>query len=471
MRLRSGWVAAMVTAMVTGAMPAHGMENRDANASRDVAAVTQEYVGIALESNLALRGQQLEVERAAAALRSARAHFFPEFALQARYTRADGGRAIDFPAGTLLNPAYQTLNDLLVAQGQAPRFSPVPDVNFPFQRAHEQDTRVTLRQPLYQPALPAVLQAQRELVRGSRATQTVLAQQLRRDVTVAYLNWLMALRARDILAATQEVLDENLRVNESLLRNGRITQDQVLRAQTEQLQVQQQSRGARNAIDQARSYVNFLLNRPLDTKLEEATLAALAPGGRSDLLVARDAPLHDGARRAELEQIDAMAAAAEAQQRAARAALWPTLALGVDAGTQGESWQFGPGYNFVAGSLLLSWKFFDGGANRAEAERARLAARQARLRQQALTRQVDLEVQQARDQFTTARDSLTVAVNRGAVANAALRIAARKRDAGSISQVEFLDARSAATAADLSLNLTRFELLQRHAELTYALGN
>src|SRR5690606_36687322 len=128
---------------------------------------------------------------------------------------------------------------------------------------------------------------------------------------------------------------------------------------------------------------------------------------------------------------------------AARAALGPSLSLGVDAGTQGEDWDFGPDYNYAAASLVLSWKFFDGGATRAEAERARLAARQARLQQESLPRQVLLEQQQATDRLAAAVDSIALAEARAEAARAVQRIAARKRDAGTISQVEFLDARNA----------------------------
>jgi outer membrane protein len=437
------------------------------SAPRTVEAVAQDYLAAALASNLALQGQQLEVERAESALTAARARFLPEIALQARYTRNDGGRVIDFPIGTLLNPAYQTLNDLLVAQGQPPRFTPLPDSNIPFQREREQDTRLTLRQPLYQPAIPAAMRAQRELLRGSRSAQQVLAQQLRRDVYLSYLNWLKALRARSVLDATREVLNENLRVNESLLRNGRITQDQVLRAQTEQLAVTQQLREAQNGIDQARSYVNFLLNRPLDTPLEDARLdvAPATPVTSASLHAA--AQLH----RPELQQIDALAAAAEAQQRIAGSAMRPSLSLGVDVGTQGETYHFGPGYNFTSASLVVSWTLFAGGAHRAEAGRARLAARKTRLQQQELAQQIELEVQQATDRLAASQDSVPVAEARAAAARAALRIAARKRDAGSISQVEFLDARSALTAAELALNVTRFELMERQVELQYATGD
>jgi outer membrane protein TolC len=304
----------------------------------------------------------------------------------------------------------------------------------------------------------------------------VLERQLRRDVTTAYLNWLMALRARAVLEGTREVLEENLRVNDSLLRNGRVTEDQVLRARTEQLAVQQQLRESASAIDQARNYVNFLLNRPLDTPLEDARIPAFereagATGEANGASQSTRELLLGAQQRPEFEQAAAQVAAARAQEQVARAALGPSLALAFDAGTQGESYRFGEGNNFSSASLVFSWKFFDGGANSAERQRARIAARQARLQQDAITQQVELEVRQALDRLAESTDSLAVAEARAEAARSALFIATRKRDAGTISQVEFLDARNAATTAELALNVTRFQLLQRRVELEFASGD
>ena len=68
-------------------------------------AVVERYVAEGLRSNLALQGETLEVERAAQALAAARARFFPEVSLQARYSRAEGGREFTIPVGTALNPS------------------------------------------------------------------------------------------------------------------------------------------------------------------------------------------------------------------------------------------------------------------------------------------------------------------------------------------------------------------------------
>ncbi len=81
---------------------------------------------------------------------------------------------------------------------------------------------------------------------------------------------------------------------------------------------------------------------------------------------------------------------------------------------------------------------------------------------------MQLEVQQSLDRLNTSADSLATADARAEAARAAFRIASRKRDEGAISQVEFIDARSSLTSAELNLNVTRFSVLARQAELDYA---
>jgi outer membrane protein TolC len=433
--------------------------------TRPLGAVIDEYVREGLASNLGLRAQSLEVEQSAAALDAAQARYFPEIGFAARYSRSQGGRTIDLPLGDALNPAYQTLNELLIAQGQAPQFPTVQNETIAFLRETEQDTRLTLRMPLIAPAIPAAVRAQRELLGASEYSRQALARRLKRDITVGYLRWLMAVRNQGIVDASVTLLNENLRVNDSLFRNGKITQDQVLRARAELLQVTQQSRDAQNLASQARSYLNFLMNRPLDSALENAEIATGVTATTRALAELRQAAIDN---RPELVQLAHLARASEAQTRAAKAELWPTLSLGADGGIQGEEYQFGRGANYATVSLLLNWNLFDGGARRAAVRQADAAARRTRTQLNELMQQVQLEVQQSLDRLNTSADSLATAEARSEAARAAFRIASRKRDEGVISQVEFIDARSALTGAELNLNVTRFEVLARQAELDYA---
>jgi outer membrane protein len=433
--------------------------------TQDFETVVENYVAEGLRSNLVLQGETLEVEKAAEALAEARARFFPQLSFEARYTRADGGRVIDVPLGTALNPVYSTLNELLVAQGQPARFPQISDTTIPFLRPEEQDTRLVLRQPIYAPAIPAAVRAQRALLDASSFNRMAIARALRRDITIAYVDWLKARSSVEIVSASEALLRENLRVNESLFRNGKITEDLVLRARAELLDVEQQKREAENLATQARSYFNFLLNRPLQTEIEVTSPPNEAEASEAALEQLWSIALN---RRPEIAQLEQLRRASEEQVRIARKQKWPTLSLGIDAGTQGEDYRFGDGYNFGTASLIFTWRIFDGGGDTARVHQARVAERQLVLQQEEIAQQIRLEVQQSYDRLMTARDSLATAAARVEAARAGFRIASRKRDEGVISQVEFIDARSALTSAELNHNVTRYNVLARRAELEYA---
>src|SRR5690606_31292390 len=109
----------------------------------------------------------------------------------------------------------------------------------------------------------------------------------------------------------------------------------------ELLEVQQQLREAQNLAQQARSYLNFLLNRPLDTALEATEVDEVVARSAADFATLAAAALE---RRPELAQAESAAQAAEAQIGVERAQLKPTLGIGVDGGIQGEDYGTGHGY-------------------------------------------------------------------------------------------------------------------------------
>ena len=145
--------------------------------------------------------------------------------------------------------------------------------------------------------------------------------------------------------------------------------------------------------------------------------------------------------------------------------------MGVDAGTQGADYGLGRNYNYSTASLVATWTLFDGGARAAAISQARLSGAQLRNQQQLAAARVELEVRQAYDNLRTAQDSLATGQARGAAARAAFAIASHRRDAGMASALEFLDARSALTGAELNENQSRCALLQRQYEFDYARGD
>jgi outer membrane protein TolC len=456
-------------ALINGGLLLFGLQAASAQVQAqtpaEFATVVEQYVAEGLRGNLALQSETLEVDKAVQALAAARAKFLPELSLQARYSRNEGGREIDLPLGTLLNPVYSTLNQLLAAQGQPAPFPQISDETIKFQRDREQDTRLILRQPLYAPTIAAAVRAQRALLDASSYRRMAIARTLRRDITLGYLNWLKARSAVAIVASSETLLRENLRVNESLFNNGKVTEDQVLRAKAEMLDVEQQQREADNQATQAQSYLNFLLNRDLLSPLEPSAIPNLELQKENALEQLWTQALQ---RRPEIAQLEQLKRASTEQVSIARKTRWPVLSLGLDAGTQGEQYRFGSGYNFGTASLIFTWRIFDGGGDAARVRQARASERQLVLQQDEIAQQIRLEVQLSSSNLQTARDSLATAGARAEAAQAAFRIASRKRDEGVINQVEFIDARSTLTGAELNHTLTRFNVLARRAELEYA---
>jgi outer membrane protein len=433
---------------------------------RNVDEVIADYVAEALESNLALQRQDLSVQQSLAALDEARGRYLPQASLESRFLRTEGGRTIELPLGNLLNPAYATLNELLVAQGRPPAFAPVANAQIAFLREQEQQTYVRLQQPLYVPAIRADVRARSALARSEEATRDTVARTLVRDVEIGYHNWLKTQQGLAIVMASRELLEENLRVNESLHANGKVTRDQVLRAQAELLEVEQQQVQASSALDIARSYFNFLLNRPLGTEIERGVVTA-DKAALPALGALQERAL---GQRSELRQLDSLNEAADAQISAATSRFKPTIALALESGVQGEEYRFGHEDDYSIAALNFSWNIFNGNQDRARLAQARYAQRSVAVQREDAAQQIALEVEQAHADLRAALSALGTARARQDAAREAFKIAAKKRDAGVINQVEFLDGRTTLTSAELNYTVTQFNLLSRKAELDFAIG-
>jgi outer membrane protein len=474
-------LAALMFGLLFTIPRAHAAETTapgEASAGATIDAVVEQLVGDALAANLELEASDATVAQRLAGLDQARARYLPVLELNARYSRADGGRAFTFPVGDLLNPVYATLNQLTGTS----RFPAIENVEVNFLREREQETKVTLVQPLYDARIGAARDAADAQFRASDAARAALRSRLARDVRQAYYRWLQARAQVGILDATLELAQANLRVNESLFRNGKITRDLVYRAEADVLEVEQSRLAAANGVRLAQSYVNLLRNAPFDHALPVAAVADpdvarlsgdLATRAKQPGLVLGGLQAAAVDRRAELKQLDAAAAAATAGERLARAAFKPQLAFAVDAGSQGEDYsRFGTSEDrFVLASVVLKFNLFNGGADTAGLRGARAAQAEVRANRALAESRIRLEVQQALSNLEVAQASLDTAAKRVEAAAGAFRIAQKKRDLGQINQAEFVDARRALTDAQLNRNVTRFEALDGLAELEYALGH
>ena len=412
----------------------------------DVERVARSLVDEALAANLGLDQAESNVDQRLAILDQARAEYLPQIDLQLRYSEANGGRTIEVPALGL---------------------------DFRFLREREQDSYVRLMQPIYDPRLAAQKRGAEFSWDASRHGLDAYRLRLARDVRQAYYRWLTARESIGVLEATAGLAKENERVNDSLYRNGKVTRDLRLSAEAEHLEITQQILRARAAEDLARRYLNLLCNAPLEREPEapvvsDADLPRMAHG----VPAARGVALEERAvgRRAELRELDSGIAAAGEAESAARAAFKPQLAFAVDAGTQGEEWDYSVEDSYVLASVIVRFNLFNGGGDRAAVREARARSAGLTAGRQLAEQQIRIEVQQAITDLEVAEASLETAARRVEAADAAYAIVAKKRDLGQVSSAEYLDAQRALTQARLNGNVTRFQAFGALAEVEYAIG-
>jgi len=436
--------------------------------------VADAFVAEALESNLGLSAVEAGVDQRLAALNVARARFLPTIDLQLRYSRADGGREIEFPVGDLLNPVYASLNALLAAAGQPAPFTPIDNQSFSLLREREQDSVLRLAQPLYDARLTATRRQAAHSYDAARYGLDAYRLRLARDVRQAYYRWLASRESIEVLTATLELARENERVNDSLHKNGKVTRDLVLRAEAERLEVEQELTRVRATESLARRYVNLLCNAPLARELEAAPvsdadlprLAARIPRSAATAFL-EDTAL---ARRAELRQLEAGVAAAGESERIAKAAFKPQFALAVDTGTQGADWDYGDQDPYVLASVIIRFNLFSGGADRASLRAARAKSAELEAGRALAEQQIRMEVHEALSELEVAEASLATAQRRADATAAAFAIVSRKRDLGQVPPAEYLDSQRALTQARLNGNITRYEALAALAQVEYAIG-
>ncbi len=421
-------------------------------------AVAEGYVAEALQRNLALAARELDVEQARARLAEARSAFQPRLDIVARYSGAAGGRTIDIPTGDLLNGVYRTLNDYLRSQGQPAAFPQVGNDSIPLLRSREQETKLRLVQPLWRPEIARTARSGREAVAAREAQRAAYRRELRLDVLAAYFGWLQAEAAVGVFTTAAELTTEALRTNHALAAVDKITDDRALRAEADDLLVRQQLAEAERDRNAARSYFDFLLNRPLESPIERPAPAELQQ--LTDALLA--APPADAVsieRREELEALRRSVAAATATEDAVRARLQPTLALAVEGGIQGETYRTGGDADFVQGSLIAELNVWDGRQRHSEVQQARIERRRAELQLEETRQRIRLQAQQAADEYRAAIAAHTAALRRAQASERAFDIVRQREQAGLVAQLGFLDARTELTRAQLNRTITAARLV------------
>ncbi len=425
--------------------------------------VMDKYIQIGLKSNLALKQQEFSLEKSLKALKEAKGMFLPSISIEARYSRAGGGRVIDVPIGDMVNPIHMTLNQLLMFHGFAPVYpANIPNERIPFLRETEHDTKLRVVQPIFQPAIYYNVKIKRDLTGIERARLNVFKRQLTADIKNAYFTYLQAVKVKELLDNTRELLKENLRLSESLFRNHKVTEEVVFRSKAELSKLDQQREEAEKNKRMAAAYFNFLLNRPLETEIEIHTVEEkpVVKNYNWEQLAA-----HALQHRGEFRQLQEAVNAARHTIGLHKSSILPSASAVFDYGFQGEKYRFTGNDDYWMGSLLLSWNLFRGGQDAARKNQALYEKKRLETQYKELENQIKLQVKEAYYNLEVAKKAIISTHDTLKSQKEAFSIVAKKYEQGMVPQIEHIKARNDYTSAEISHIIAIYDYYIKEAHL------
>jgi len=425
-----------------------------------------EYIKIGLESNLVLKQEQFSLKKSLYVLREAKGMFLPSITINSRLSRAGGGRVIEFPVGDMLNPIHNTLNKLLVLQGETPEFPVnVENEHIPFLREKEHETKLRIIQPIFQPSIYYNLKIKSNLNKIESASVNAFKRKLVAEIKSAYFNHLKTIKIKELLDNTKLLLQENLRVSESLFKNGKVTEEIVFQSKSEISKIYQFIVEAKKNIVISRSYFNFLINRELDEKIDVD--GNLRRNFRFNIDL-KELESHALKHRNEITKLYRAIDAANNNIKLNKSSYLPAVSAVFDYGFQGEKYSFKGKDDFWIVSAVFSWNIFNGGQNKAKLAQAKIEKKRLQAQFSELENRIKLQVRNAYYNLLVSREALKSTKDLVLSTGKTFSIITKKFEQEMALQIEYIKARNDYTEAEINNIVTEFDYYIKEADLEYA---
>ncbi len=418
--------------------------------------ILDEYIAEGLERNLVLKERNISIEQSLLALEDAKSYFLPAVDFGATYNLANGGRTINFPLGDLLNGVYSTLNELT----QSNQFPQLENFSEQFLPNNFYDARFRVSMPIINPDLSYQKDIREKQVLVSEYDLDIYKANLTEDIRIAYYNFCTAENAIEVIESSKELVLQNLRDNQSLLENGKGLPASVLRAESEVENINALLIEAENRKENAIFYLNFLLNRPLNTEVIFEDQNPDWPLINS-LMVDENLSF-----RPELQQIQTIESIQETALESSKKYWVPRLNTFADFGSQAFDFEFSTQTSaYIFFGLNLGIPVFQGGRNRNQIQRSELQLQNVSNQKELLTDKLSLDLNLAKNELKTKEAAFRSAEKKLESSAAYLRLIDRGFKEGANSLIEFIDARNQFTQASLQKTINAYDLLKAQASL------
>jgi outer membrane protein len=416
-----------------------------------------EYIEIGLKNNLVLQQKNISLEKAMLSLKIANGMFSPSLTLLGNFISGTGGRSISFPVGDLLNPVYSTLNQITGTDN----FPQIENVNQNFFPKDFYDVRARASMP--------ILNTDLIYNRKIRANQTMLQEyeviiykrELIRNIKAAYFNYLGAREGVSIYQSALTRAQEGKRVNESLLANGKGLPAYVLRSQSEIENIKAQLVDAERQVENAKLFINFLLNRNANEEI-------LTSYSAEENLINASALIEEPAtvqKREELMQIQTLKGLNENILTMNKLYWSPKISGFIDLGAQAENLTYTSNANYNLVGVQLEMPLFAGFTNRHKISQSRLEIKNTELSASQINQQLNLSTQFSKNSLISAFQNYQSAQKQLEAAQSYQRLIDKGYKEGINTFIEAVDARNQLTSAQLLVTLNQYRVLIAEANL------
>lgn len=407
-----------------------------------------------LKSNLVIAQKHIESDKAVNALEEAKRLFRPNVDFNGGYLTGTGGRYIDLPIGDLLNPVYGTLNQLT----QSRAFPQIENVKTTFFPQDQYDLKLRTSAPLVNPALYYNRDIQAQQVQLKAYDIEVYQRELVKDIKVAYFNYLTAIEAQKAYSSAGLLVNKSLEISSSLVRNGKAIPATLSRIRAEQERINAQQIETRNQADNARRYLNFLLNRDQQTAVDTSYDETAALAAISKQLAVNKPGVQD---RTELRQLD-LAIAINKNVVSMNERYWvPRVSSFLDLGNQSVNGFRVDRYSpYVLFGVNVDMPVWNWNRNKLKIAKSQLEVSLAELNRKQQGQAIELAAQVASTNLKSAWSAYEAALKQLQAAENYYQVIERGYREGTSSLIEYLDARNQVTIGITGAAVAQYKALQ-----------
>lgn len=419
------------------------------------------YINIGLQTNLVIQQKNIQVDKAGIALKSARSYFLPSVQFNTLVSTAEGGRYADLPLGDMLNGVYSTLNQLTSTNS----FPQIQNQTINFLPKNYYDAYVRTSMPIYNPAIRQGKNIEEGLTLVKSQELEIYKKDLVNQIKQAYYDLLSANAAVGIYQKASELLERNLKVNESLYKNGKNLQATVLRSQSELETIQSNLSSAQNQAVNAVYYFNFLINRPLNTYVHLDTAMNL---DQINLSLTSDSMNVD---REEIQMLGTYGNIQQSMLKLSQSNGKPTLSAFLDLGSQAVEFEVSKKSLYYMVGVNLNVPIYNGSRTQYKINQSKMDCKINDLQTKETTSAIEMKVAMANNDLTSAYKAYQASKTALKSAESYFYLIEKGYKEGINSLIEYIDARNQMTNAGLKYNISAYAVLKAQAELERQKGN